>query len=448
MTRWQTLASWVVVLTLAGSARAQTCALTEAPLTDNHYRVQVSMSLTGELTVQQNDKLVGLPTSAKANHTYLERVLAPGPDGTANKSARIYQEAKATITVEKETMTRTFRPTRTFLIAQRDRDQTVTYCPLGALTHEELDLTDHLDTLAITGLLPQKDVAVGDSWKVANLAVQALCHLQGLTEHSLTGKLEQVKDGLAVFKVAGIASGIDEGASVKVTIDAACQFDVQQRRLVSVDWKQTDVREPGPVSPASTMTVVTQLRRTPVAPVNELSDVALATWSVSPQDRAPPTQEKTALYFKDREGRFELLHSRDWQLVGETSTHLVLRLMDRGEFVAQASIAPWKKAEPGKHMLEAEFVAMVGTAPGWEGKVLPDSAKAQTLENGQWTYFVAAEGELDGVHALQDSYLVAGPNGDQVVLTFTMTPAQAQKLGSRDLELVRGLTLPGARKAN
>ena len=41
---------------------------------------------------------------------------------------------------------------------------------------------------------------------------------------------------------------------------------------------------------------------------------------------------------------------------------------------------------------------------------------------------------------MQYFYLVAGPQGEQTVLTFTMTPKQAQKLESRDLVLVRGLS--------
>ena len=69
-----------------------------------------------------------------------------------------------------------------------------------------------------------------------------------------------------------------------------------------------------------------------------------------------------------------------------------------------------------------------------------------TLGNGQWAYLVAGEGDLDEVRAVQYFYLVAGPDGDQAMLTFTMTPAQTQKLGGRDLELVRGFLLPGARR--
>src|SRR5262249_7729499 len=151
--------------------------------------------------------------------------------------------------------------------------------------------------------------------------------------------------------------------------------------------------------------------------------------------------EKTDLQFKDTSGRFELVHARDWQLVAHTDQHTVLRLMDRGELVAQVAIAPWQKAAAGQHQPEAQFKATIEMSPGWEQDKLLKEPEVVDLHNGLWTYLVAAEGDLNGVRVLQYFYLVAGPQGDQVVLTFTMTSAQAQKLGSRDLELVRGLSL-------
>jgi hypothetical protein len=69
-------------------------------------------------------------------------------------------------------------------------------------------------------------------------------------------------------------------------------------------------------------------------------------------------------------------------------------------------------------------------------------AEEVKMPSGQWTYLVAGEGDLDGVRAVQYFYFIAGSSGDQAVLTFTMTPAQTQKLGSRDLEFVHGFMLP------
>ena len=63
-------------------------------------------------------------------------------------------------------------------VAQRCKDQLLVYCPAAALTRDELDLTnDHFDTLCLTGLLPGRGVAVGDTWTVGPVVVQALLQL-------------------------------------------------------------------------------------------------------------------------------------------------------------------------------------------------------------------------------------------------------------------------------
>lgn len=435
MSRWQILATCIAVLAVAGQAPAQSYALVEPPLPDSHYRIQLSMSLHGELKIQQEGKTVGLKTTVSATHDYLERLLEAG---TVTRSARVYQNASVAMTVDQDKLQRQLRPEHTFIVAQRSADQTFVYCPRGPLTREELDVTDHFNTLAVTGLLPGKDLPVGSTWKVSNATVQALCHLQGLTEHTLTGKLDQVKDDGAVFTITGTANGIDEGASVKATVQALCRFDLKQRRLTEVLWEQTDEREAGPISPASSIKVVTKMQRTPVAAPNELSDIALLTW---PVPKGEPARAMTNLAFKDGKGRFELLYGRDWNLVSHTDDHVVLRLMNHGEFVAQAVVAPWKKAEAGKHMPEDEFKALVATAPGWEQDKMLRPGEVVPLFSDHWGYLVAAEGDLDNVRVVQYFYLVAGPDGGQAIVTFTMTPGQVQKLGSQDLELVRGMSM-------
>jgi hypothetical protein len=55
-------------------------------------------------------------------------------------------------------------------------------------------------------------------------------------------------------------------------------------------------------------------------------------------------------------------------------------------------------------------------------------------------------GQLDGIKVLQNFYLVAGPNGDQVVLAFTLTPSQAEKLGARDLSMAGSIDFPTQRR--
>src|SRR5262249_54343283 len=139
-----------------------------------------------------------------------------------------------------------------------------------------LELTsEHFDTLALTGLLPGKAVAVGDTWKVANTVVQALCTFEGLTEQNLTCKLEEVKDNVARVSVRGTAAGIELGALAKLTIEGAYRFDLGARKLVGLEWTQKDERDQGPASPATSVENRVTLTRVAVEQPEALADVKL-----------------------------------------------------------------------------------------------------------------------------------------------------------------------------
>ena len=69
---------------------------------------------------------------------------------------------------------------------------------VGALTNDEVELvSEHFDTLALTGLLPEKEVKPGDAWRLPNDVVLALAQFEALISHDLTAKLTGVADGFA-----------------------------------------------------------------------------------------------------------------------------------------------------------------------------------------------------------------------------------------------------------
>jgi hypothetical protein len=444
MATWRTLGSLVVALALAGAARAQTYPLKEDSPVGTYATVKLGMELSGELKLQQEGKSLPLKESATATHEYVERVLAAAADGTAARTARFYRAAKVAIAVGNEKSERTLRDDRRLMICQREKDGLLTWCPKGPLTREELQLTEHFDTLALTGLLPGREVAVGETWKLANPAVQALCHFDGLTAQEVSCKLEEVKGDIAAVSVSGTASGIDLGAAVNLTVKGSYRFDLKARRIVGLEWKQTEERQQGPVSPAAAVEVTFTLTRTPVEEDAEVSDPALV-----PVPRGDSAEEKLRLQqlqqlsYAEPRGRYTLLHNREWHLVGGTAVHQVFRLMDRGEFVAQATLSPWKSTEPGKHLTGDEFKELIAETPGWVPERVLKAEEVQSAGGeGNWIYQVTAEGEMGGLKALQHFYLIAGARGEQMLVTFTMTPAQAQKLGTRDLDLLRGVAFP------
>jgi hypothetical protein len=439
MAAWRSVGTVVVLLAVATGAPAQTYSLSETVKAGDCFRVRVEMGLKGEIKVSRDGKPASLALTATATHEFPERVLAVGDKGLVEKSARVYETAAAAIKVEKESESKSLRKERQLIVAQRPKDQPLTYSPNGPLTRDELELVgDHFDTLCLTGLLPGKDVAAGDTWKVTNSAAQALCHFDGLTEQALTCKLEEAKDGTASVSVSGSANGIEAGARVKLKIEATYRFDLNAKRLLWLEWKQTDDRDQGPASPAMTATSTTTLTRKPIDRPDALADVALV--SVPQEFKVPEALQ--VIEYRHPKGKFELNYSRDWQVVGEPEGRLILRLMDRGDFVAQATITPWTPAEKGKHLSADEFRAAMADAPGWEAEKELQAGEVPGGGEGRWVYRVSMLGKADGVAVLQNFYLLAGPNGDQVVVAVTLTPKKAEQLGGRDLSLAGSVELP------
>ena len=211
---------------------------------------------------------------------------------------------------------------------------------------------------------------------------------------------------------------------------------------MGLTWTQNDDREQGPVSPATTVETTTTLARKPIDQPETLSDVKL----VSVPDSFAPPAPMLYLEHRDAAGRFAMVYARDWQVVGQTKERTVLRLLDHGDFLAQATITPWTRFDQGKHLSPDDFKAAMNATPGWEPERQLFAGEVPSDTPGRWTYRVSAFGKMDGVEVLQTFYLIAAPGGEQVVVVFSMTPKQADKFGTRDLALVGSLEVPAAKK--
>jgi hypothetical protein len=433
---WRIVGILAVMLLAPHLARCQPYVLTEKAKAGDCYRFHMTMTLHGTMNVSKSHQPVVLKLAADAGHDFPERVLTASPDGIIQKTARYYEKAQATITIGEEKSERTLRQDRRIVVAQEQAGKPLTYSPAGPLTPEELELVgEHFDTLSLTGLLPPRPVAVADTWKPTNDVVQYLCNFEGLTAHDLVCRLIDVKEQTARLAVDGSSSGIELGAMVKLTIHAICNYDLKTNRLVAVEWNQKDERGQGPASPATMVESTIKITREPIAQPDSLSDVALISVPEGFEPPATMTQISTHHEFKTP---FDLTCSREWQIVGQTEEHLVLRALDRGDFVAQVTITPWDTAKPGEHLSPEAFRDAMNKTPGWE----PSESVEETevpAENGRWLYRISVPGKMDGLKVVQYFYLLASPTGEQIVLAFTMTPAQVERLGGRDLALIRGL---------
>jgi hypothetical protein len=421
------------IVAFGSHAVAQPVNLAEKVVVGDRARYAVELDLKGSLLVVQEGMKQPVRLEAKARHVFAERVVAAA-DGLASASARLYGDAQASAAVAGEKSDRKLPDDRRLIVAKRGPDGLVCFAPAGPLSRDDLDLvTEHFNPQCLPGLLPGKVVNVGDTWAVGDNAAQAACLFHGVLKNALVGKLTGVKDGVATFTVEGTADGVENGAKVSLTVTATGTFDVATARVTALDWKQKDQREQGAVNPASEVEVAVTLKREPLdALPKELSDDAVAKLASG----APA--KLTDLRLADPKGRYHIHHARDWYVTGQTDTHLVLRLVEKGEFVAQATVMPWRKVDAGKHSTMEEFKKAVADTPGWvAGKVVAEGELP--AGEGRWLFRLSVEGKIDDQPAVQTFYLLAGPQGDQVAVTVVAKPANLKALAARDADLVKGI---------
>ena len=426
----------VLFLGLGSRAAAQPVNLIETPKPGDCSRYVIELNVNGNLIVTQDGKKQEIKLDAKARHAFAEKTLAVA-DGLPLRSARYFDSAAASAVVGSDKDDHALPADRKLFIASRTAEGLFCYCPAGPVSREELDLVaEHFDPHCLAGLLPGKAVAVGDTWAVGNEATQTACLFDSLIKNALTGKLTSVNDGIAVFAITGTAEGIENGAKVTLSVNATGKCHLATSRVIEVVWKQSDDREQGPASPASKLEATVVLKREVLAAApKELEAVPME----------EPPASATLLRFSDPKGRYEFVYPREWHITGQTDDHLVLRLLDRGELVSQATITAWKKAEPGQHATVEEFKKAVGDSPGWRPTRVLEEAEIP-LDGGRWLYRLAAEGTMEQQPAVQGFHMLAGPKGDQVAVTFAMKPEKVKALGNRDLTLVKAITFAANRE--
>lgn len=429
------LLAFPLLFAVAVPALAQPVKLGEAVRPGDHFRYELQLTVDGKLKVERDGKVQAMTLKGDASHKFAERIEAADSAGAGGKAVRYYDLAKSTSSVAGDVSKRELPVDRRLTVAVRTEADTLHVCPNGPFTREELELVaEHFDTLVIPTLLPNKELKAGETWSLSNDAAQHACQFDGLVKNELKGTLTDVKDGVAAFKIEGKAEGVELGATARVTVSATGSFDVARGRITGLVWVQSDDRDLGPASPAMEVKATVRILRNALA--EEPKELSAEARAKVPADKIPV--EMTLLKLTDSDGKYTLTYPRGWSVVGQTGGHTILRLVEAGTFLTQATITPWKQADKGQHTAPADFKAALAKIPGWQpSEVLADAEMPST--DGRWAYKFSAKGKQDSADVVQTFYLLAGPNGNQMAVTFLSEPVKAAKLADRETELLKGL---------
>jgi hypothetical protein len=375
-----------------------------------------------------------IPMKVHGRLDYVERVVKVDADGSATRVVRLVREAASAANNELRHIGSQVRPEVSFLIAERRAGGVVVASAGGPLTRPELELVQATaDPLSLRGLLPEKPVAVGDRWAVGAEAARGLSDYDALAGNALEAKLEASDASSARISLGGDIRGASRGGEGTIHCTGSFTFDRKAGRIDHLILERTESRKPSQVESGLEVKSTLTLDRAEIEPPPALTDQAIAGMNLEAQ------QERELLLLTPPDGRYALLHDRDWFLVYDDDRQVVLKRLDRGEPVAQCNLKIGPNAGRGRHQDLDQFRSDIRRALGARFGEILEAREVEGAAAGGFRYRVLALGREGDLEVLWAYYLIASSEGDQLLATFTFSKASAKQLRDQDLQMIGSL---------
>lgn len=426
---------------LTTTAAARDKQTLEEPASDSRvFSVEQSMSLTGTLTAPRpKAKPLLLKMNAAAKHAFLERQLpGRGRELLALRALREYRSATTEIAIGSSRRSKKLGRDVRRIVMQGDAAGLVPWSPKQPLSFSDVELLKMPgDVLAARAFLPPLAVGVGETWSPNTWAVELLTGLDAVAKSDAECKLESVRGTTAVVSFRGKVEGARDGAATKLEISGEYRFDLKKNYLTSFTLTQKEKSSAGPVSPALDVVAKVRVRREVASDAGPLTEAAVKRIPLEPDGRLLGAVFSPAIGVK-------FLLPRNWHIFYDGSEMAILRLLDRGNLIAQVNIKPLKKAEPGKHVAEREFQQEIRDSLGSQLTSITTAEQVQAKEAGdkRFLYRVVADGSSNGVDMRWIYCLCASPEGRQISLMFAVEKKLLKQFGDRDVGVLLSAEFP------
>jgi hypothetical protein len=437
---WCGIAGLIMALGPGSDQAQDPAALRATARVGESARVVVTLRAEGkflEEAPQRADQKAEPPRSRRikveTRTEFAERTLAADAEGRAERAARWVYQASSALNGEIRTRATAIRPEVALLIAERQGDAVIVFSPAGPLTRSELELVEAVgDPLALAGLFPAELVKPGDHWRAGGDAARGLSGYDALAVNTLEASLESLDATEAVLRVKGEIRGAILGGTGTVACDGTLRFNRAAGQITRLELTRHETRKAGPVEEGLDISSTLIVERKPTATPAELGDAVVASLPRA-GDRDP---QRTQLLLVAPDGKYTLQHDRDWHIYWDDSRLTVLKRLDHGEVVAQCNLNAGPKVPAGKHQDPDQFRDDVKRALGGRFVQFVGVGEVEGDPGGGFRYKVAVQGRQGDVGILWDYYLIASPDGDQLLATFTHAQAQSAAFGDQDLRLV------------
>jgi len=400
------------------------------------FGVGMRIQVNGKLQIGAGEpgKVTPLALDVTAALSYRERRLVGlGRDALGLRSLRDYEITQASIDVSEQKTDLKLDDALKLMVAQGRPEGVELYSLSGPLTTQELELLHTPgDSLALPALLPDKEVAVGDSWSPPSWAAQLFAGVEAVTKSELKCTLMSVEASVAKIKFEGQLEGATGGAPTKVGLTGTIDYDLMGKYITAAEITQTEQRSVGAVSPGLDIKARVRLLRKPRQDDGRIGDQKTITAAAT-----EPDPSAKFLRF-DSPWNLSLLHSRNWRMFHQTEKVAIFRLIDQGALITQCNLSAINNVKPGTHTSEEEFQSDIKSSLG-ESLDKIESAKVIPTKDGRFIFQVIATGTVKERKLTWLYYLVADPSGRQASLQFALDSTLVSSLANRDRELVDSL---------
>jgi hypothetical protein len=425
-------------MVLVGAARGgaeEPVRLREVFTPGYQYHVSTRVDLSGTLTLPaEKGKPAPKPLAVRGDSAieYDERVLSLGKGSEVVKTARMCRRMDFQRTVGDRPQQTSLRPAVRRLILLRHNNAEVPFSPEGPLTWGEIDLvrTD-VFTPALTGLLADRAVRVGDGWTASTAAVQELTDLERIESGKLECKLESFTtiNGRRHARVglSGAVTGTNEDGRNRQQLDGYFYFDLESHHLSYLSLKgvhallDKDNREVGRVEGRFVLTRQVNTR------CPELSDEKLKGVALE------PNADNTLLLYENDDLGVRFLHPRRWRMAGVRGTQVALDSADGSGVLL--TVEPPNRVPTGAQFLKESRDWLLGQ----KAKVLRIEAVRQVLSKPLLEQF-ALECDVGGQKVLMDYYVTRQAQGG-VTLAARLLPEDLAALRKEVERIARSVTV-------
>lgn len=360
---------------------------------------------------------------------------------------RRYDRAEATIDADDAKQSLTLAADAREVSVARLGTTPLPYLADAFLSRDELELLETpFDSILLEDMLPGRPIADDDHWSLPGDLAAGLLAIDTVEAGVLEARVIEVADGTARIALAGAVDGAVDGVPTHVVVDGSFSVAVETDEdgfMVSGDVTQLDAtikenRQASHVAAGFEIEATIALTREPASgvPPDGADTVEDAPARVV---RRRGSGKPGSVWYRDAEGRYDLVHDSGWRVVEEDAGGVVLRLLDLGALVAQCSITALPRSEDAAPPTVAEVKKHVEQSLSGQFRRFDGTTETLREDDGVRVVRVASEGNAEGLPFRWVHYVLTDGEGRRVNVAFMYEASLEQRFGDADARLVAGL---------